>query len=63
MPEGLNPIEAGKQLHEHGEAASEQAEKTGGHGEPADFGGADRAAARTSELIEVAIDGAAGAKR
>jgi len=23
MPEGLNPIEAGKQLHEHGEAASE----------------------------------------
>ena len=25
MPEGLNPIEAGKKLHEHGEAAHEQA--------------------------------------
>lgn len=27
MPEGLNPIEAGKKLHEHGEAAHEQAEQ------------------------------------
>jgi len=36
MPEGLNPIEAGKQLHEHGEAAQEGAEKEGGHGESAD---------------------------
>ncbi len=30
MPEGLDPIEAGKQLHEHGEAA-ERAEEKGGH--------------------------------
>ena len=26
VPEGLNPIEAGKKLHEHGEAANERAE-------------------------------------
>ena len=32
MPEGLDPIETGKKLHEHGEAA-ERAEKEGGHGE------------------------------
>jgi len=36
MPEGLNPIEAGKQLHEHREAAAEGAEEKGGHGESAD---------------------------
>jgi len=30
MPEGLDPIETGKQLHEHGEA--ERAEEEGGHG-------------------------------
>ena len=36
MPEGLNPIETGKKLHEHGEAAHEQAEQAEvaeGHGE------------------------------
>jgi hypothetical protein len=33
MPEGLNPIEAGKKLHEHGEAAQEEAEREGGHRE------------------------------
>jgi hypothetical protein len=27
MPEGLNPIEAGKKLHEHGETGQEEAEK------------------------------------
>jgi len=34
MPEGLNPIEAGKKLHEHGEAEqrAEEAEEKGGHG-------------------------------
>jgi len=32
MPEGLNPIEAGKKLHEHGEAMNERAEKADGHG-------------------------------
>ena len=31
MPEGLNPIEAGKKLHEHGEAAHEQAAEEDGH--------------------------------
>jgi hypothetical protein len=38
MPEGLNPIEAGKKLHEHGEVAHEQAEQAegaDGHGQPA----------------------------
>ncbi len=29
MPEGLNPIETGKKLHEHGGAAHEQEEKAG----------------------------------
>jgi len=34
MPEGLNPIETGKKLHEHGEAAEHQrAEESTGHGE------------------------------
>jgi hypothetical protein len=33
MPEGLNPIEAGKKLHEHGEAAHEHEEKPGGAGQ------------------------------
>jgi hypothetical protein len=31
MPEGLNPIEAGKKLHEHGESAHEQAKEADGH--------------------------------
>ena len=35
MPEGLNPIEAGKKLHEHGEAAHEQNAEAAGHGAPA----------------------------
>jgi hypothetical protein len=35
MPEGLNPIEAGKKLHEHGEAAHEHAEKEETPGKPA----------------------------
>jgi hypothetical protein len=36
MSEGLNPIEAGKKLHEHGEAANERAEGADGHGTSAD---------------------------
>jgi hypothetical protein len=36
MPEGLNPIEAGKKLHEHGEAAQERAEKENGNGKSTD---------------------------
>ncbi len=31
MAEGLNPIETGKKLHEHGEAAQERAEEEGRH--------------------------------
>jgi hypothetical protein len=31
MAEGLNPIESGKKLHEHGEAQDRPAEKGGGH--------------------------------
>jgi hypothetical protein len=34
MPEGLNPIETGKKLHEHGEAAHEQDGRAGGSGKP-----------------------------
>jgi hypothetical protein len=36
MEEGLNPIEAGKKLHEHGEAQHEQTEKESGPGESND---------------------------
>jgi hypothetical protein len=36
MPEGLDPIESGKKLHEHGEAAQERAAEEGGHQEAAD---------------------------
>jgi hypothetical protein len=39
VPEGLNPIEAGKKLHEHGEAAhqeTEKAEEGNAHGKSAD---------------------------
>jgi hypothetical protein len=36
MAEGLNPIEAGKKLHEHGEAANERAEGADGRGTSAD---------------------------
>lgn len=44
MPEGLNPIEAGKQLHEHGEAAHEPAEgeAAGEEGEAGHRGSAER---------------------
>jgi hypothetical protein len=34
MPEGLNPIETGKKLHEHGEAGHQWAEESDGHGAP-----------------------------
>jgi hypothetical protein len=44
MPEGLNPIEAGKKLHEHGEAAHQQSEQGEGHGQPA---------ARHSRVVQI----------
>ena len=34
MPEGLNPIETGKKLHEHGEAGHQEAGESEGHGKP-----------------------------
>ncbi len=36
MAEGLNPIETGKKLHEHGEAANERAAEEGSHGRSED---------------------------
>ncbi len=46
MPEGLNPIEAGKKLHEHGEAnqQAEEAEEKGGH---------DRSGGRHSRIVQI----------
>jgi hypothetical protein len=41
MPEGLNPIEAGKKLHEHGETLDRQAES------------ADEAHARHSRIVQI----------
>ena len=43
MPEGLDPIEAGRRLHQHGEEAHRQAE----HGDSAD------AAERHSRIVQV----------
>ena len=36
MTEGLNPIGAGKKLHEHGEKLAQEGERAGGHGEAED---------------------------
>ena len=36
MPEGLDPIETGKKLHEHGEESEQQAEGNGDHGKTHD---------------------------
>jgi hypothetical protein len=44
MPEGLNPIEAGKKLHEHGEAAQEQAKEENGNG---------KSSARHSRIVQI----------
>src|SRR5215472_2071120 len=44
MSEGLDPIETGKKLHEHGEAPHEQAEEAHGHEKPAD---------RHSRLVQI----------
>ena len=45
MPEGLDPIETGKKLHEHGEESEQQAEGNGDHGESHD---------RHSRIIQIA---------
>ena len=49
MAEGLNPIETGKKLHEHGEAAHQQPEKEGGHG------GSDDRHSRIVQICEAVL--------
>jgi hypothetical protein len=44
MPEGLNPIEVGKKLHEHGEAQNEQAEEGESH---------DHSTDRHSRIVQI----------
>ena len=44
MPEGLDPIETGKKLHEHGEEHGQQAEGKDGHGGTGD---------RSSRIIQI----------
>jgi len=44
MPEGLNPIETGKKLHEHGEAAQEENAEASGHG---------RSGQRHSRIVQI----------
>jgi hypothetical protein len=44
MPEGLNPIEAGKKLHEHGETLAREGEGADGHG---------RDGARHSRIVQI----------
>ncbi len=46
MPEGLNPIEAGKKLHEHGEAAQEQKQE-------GQAGGAGKRGRRHSRIVQI----------
>ena len=50
MSEGLNPIEAGKKLHEHGEEARERAEPANGQG-----GGDDDRHSRIVQICEAAL--------
>jgi hypothetical protein len=50
MAEGLNPIEAGKKLHEHGEDARERAEPANGHG-----GGDDDRHSRIVQICEAVL--------
>ena len=49
MAEGLNPIETGKKLHEHGEAAHHRAEGEGGHG------GSDDRHSRVVQICEAVL--------
>jgi hypothetical protein len=50
MAEGLNPIEAGKKLHEHGEEAHDRAEPANGQG-----GGNDDRHSRIVQICEAAL--------
>jgi hypothetical protein len=49
MDEGLNPIETGKKLHEHGEAAQERGNEEGGHN------GSDDRHARIVQICEALL--------
>jgi hypothetical protein len=55
MAEGLNPIEAGKKLHEHGEAleAEEAQERAGQRAESGQPGDGDRDSARHSRIVQI----------
>ncbi len=49
MAEGLNPIETGKKLHEHGEAANERTAEEGSHG------GSEDRHSRIVQICEAAL--------
>jgi hypothetical protein len=52
MPEGLNPIEAGKKLHEHGEAARERAEEEA-HEQAGEENGNGKSTDRHSRIVQI----------
>jgi hypothetical protein len=52
MPEGLNPIEAGKKLHEHGEAARERAEEEA-HEQAGEENGRAKSSGRHSRIVQI----------
>ena len=52
MPEGLNPIEAGKKLHEHGEAARERAEEEA-HQQAGEENGRGKSSGRHSRIVQI----------
>jgi hypothetical protein len=52
MPEGLNPIEAGKKLHEHGEAARERAEEEA-HEQAGEENGRGKSSGRHSRIVQI----------
>jgi hypothetical protein len=51
MAEGLNPIEAGKKLHEHGEKQHEHGDEGHGNGEEGDGNGG--AGSRNSRIVQI----------
>ena len=52
MPEGLNPIKAGKKLHEHGEAARERAEEEA-HEQAGEENGRAKSSGRHSRIVQI----------
>jgi len=53
MSEGLSPIEAGKQLHEHGEEAEHEADEAAHGGHDSDRHGTRRGRDRHSQIVQV----------